>query len=77
MVAPAKPKMYPITAEVTMSATAAIGSHGLKKYTGLIMCAQKIKSRIGCAQPMRTNSDQTACQPPINVAITGLTLLDC
>ena len=57
MMAPTKPKMYPITAVNTMSTTAAVGSNGSTKYTGLIMCAQKTKSRIGCAQP--TKQDPT------------------
>ena len=32
---------------------------------------QKMKSKIGCIQPMRTRTDQTTCQP----AITSPTLL--
>jgi hypothetical protein len=53
--------MYPITAVITMSTTAAIGSNDWTKYTGLIVCAQKTKSKIGCAQPIRTRSDQATC----------------
>ena len=34
---------YPIRAVIPMSITAAIGSNGLTKYTGLIMCAQPKK----------------------------------
>ena len=64
-----------MTLVIAMSATAAAGSNGLTTYTGLIMCAQKMKSRIGCSQPMRTRSAQTTCQPPINAPITNPTLL--
>ena len=53
----------------------AIGSNGLTKYTGLIMCARKTKSRIDCAQPMRTITEQIICQPPINAAITSRTVV--
>ena len=45
----------------------------LDEVHGLIMCAQKMKSRIGCAQPIRTRTDQTTCQPAINAAITSPT----
>jgi hypothetical protein len=38
------------------------------------MCAQKMKSMIGCADPIPTKSDQTKCQPPINAPITSPTL---
>jgi hypothetical protein len=48
MMAPAKPKMYPITAVITISTTAAIGSNGLTNYTGLIMCVpeNEIEDRL-------------------------------
>ena len=35
-----------------------------------IMCAQKMKSMNGCAQPTATRRDQNKCQPPINAPIT-------
>ena len=74
MMAPTKPKMYPITAVITMSTTAAIGSNGLTKYTGLIMCAQKTKSRIGCA-PADQNKKRPSNMPVADhVAITNPTL---
>ena len=73
--APTKPKMYTITAVITMSISAATGSNGSTRYSGLIMCAQKTKSRIDCAQPMRTRTDQITCQPAIYAAITSPTLL--